>query len=59
MKFQRRSTEEEYKRDPKINKQDIEQLQQWVEKQPHMPPIEGKYEYWYFLGYFCGHFYES
>ncbi len=38
-----RTTEEEYEGNPKLNKDDIQALLQWLEKQPHLPNFGGKF----------------
>ncbi|XP_065223524.1 alpha-tocopherol transfer protein-like [Planococcus citri] len=50
MKFEHQTCEEEYARDPKLDKEDIQQLMQWIEKQPHMPRVS---EYHVMQYYHC------
>lgn len=33
----------EYAKDPKIRKEDVQLLQDWLNKQPHLPKISGEY----------------
>ena len=30
-----------YLKDPKINREDVKILQEWLKKQPHLPELEG------------------
>lgn len=34
-------SETQYRNNPDIKKEDIQILQQWAKKQPHLPQIEG------------------
>ncbi len=41
--FELNTCEAEYEKDPKIKREDVQQLVNWVEKQPHMPKVKGKF----------------
>lgn len=41
MSFSLKTCDAEYLKDPKIKKEDIQQMVEWVEKQPHLPKVSG------------------
>lgn len=38
------SCDEQYKKFPKLDKSEVIKLQEWYEKQPHLPNITGNYQ---------------
>lgn len=42
MELQLNTCENEYAKDPKIKREDIQQLSEWLQKQIHMPEVGGK-----------------
>ena len=45
MEFQLNTCEREYAKEPKIKKEDIQQLTEWLQKEMHMPKVEGEFKY--------------
>lgn len=43
MEFKLNTCENEYAKDPRIKREDIQQLTEWLQKQIHMPQIGGKF----------------
>lgn len=35
---------QEYEKDPKLKREDVNNLKIWSEKQPHLPKISGEFE---------------
>lgn len=36
------SIEDQYKKCAELKKEDVDKLQEWIKKQPHLPNINGK-----------------
>lgn len=41
MDFESATAETEYAKDPKISRDDIQGLKQWVKEDPHLPDVTG------------------
>lgn len=49
--------EDEYKKNPQLKGEDIQEVQVWIKKQPHLPSVTGKatrhFEGWVYIFFIC------
>lgn len=37
------NVQDEFKKNPELNEEDLNHLREWISKQPHLPVVTGKY----------------
>lgn len=45
------SCDEQYKKFPQLNRDEVLKLQDWYQKQPHAPKVTGKFNFFFFNFY--------